>query len=148
MLTPLSVTTLAPGLSASAHACASACGRQALFVTVHTVEAHLSSCAGCAALVTDLRRIEAEARALPSLAPSRDLWDGIRARIDDRPGEEDDKVVALRLHRPRPAVRWQAWMTRAAAAVALVVLSSGATAYWLTRRDAGERVAVAPATRA
>ncbi|MDE3173901.1 MAG: zf-HC2 domain-containing protein, partial [Gemmatimonadota bacterium] len=45
------------------------------------MEAHARACAGCGALLADLRRIAAEADRLPALAPSRDLWAGIDARI-------------------------------------------------------------------
>jgi Putative zinc-finger len=45
------------------------------------VELHLSGCAACAALVRDFEGIVREAAALPSLAPSRDLWPAIEARL-------------------------------------------------------------------
>jgi hypothetical protein len=45
-------------------------------------EAHRASCAECNAVWLDLDRISAEAAQLPRLAPSRDLWAGIEARID------------------------------------------------------------------
>ena len=44
-------------------------------------DAHRLDCAACAALVTDLKAIVRDAGELPALAPSRDLWSGIEARI-------------------------------------------------------------------
>lgn len=44
-------------------------------------DAHLLDCAECAALVADLRKIVTHAASLPDLAPQRDLWAGIDARI-------------------------------------------------------------------
>ena len=38
------------------------------------MEAHAQGCAACGALLADLRGIAARAGALPTLAPSRDLW--------------------------------------------------------------------------
>ena len=46
------------------------------------VEAHLASCVRCAALVRDLQQIRDSAGELGELVPSRDLWDGIEARIE------------------------------------------------------------------
>jgi hypothetical protein len=74
-------------------------------------------------MVADLRRIETEARALPALAPSRELWDGISARIQA-------PVIALPPARagasdaPRRRPQW-IWMS--AAAAALVVVTAGLT---------------------
>lgn len=46
------------------------------------VEAHAASCLECSALVEDLRKLRVDAANLPTLAPSRDLWAGIAARIE------------------------------------------------------------------
>lgn len=46
------------------------------------VEAHVLDCETCRALLSDLRRLSIDASNLPQLAPSRDLWEGIAARID------------------------------------------------------------------
>jgi hypothetical protein len=45
-------------------------------------EAHAAECAECGALLADLRQLSVDAAALPELAPSRDLWSGIAARIE------------------------------------------------------------------
>lgn len=49
------------------------------------MEAHLSECAACAEALEDLRRLSAEARALPPESPDEDLWPGIAARIGRAP---------------------------------------------------------------
>ncbi len=46
-----------------------------------SVERHLSECLRCSALVRDLENIRKNASMLPDLVPSRDLWQGIEARI-------------------------------------------------------------------
>lgn len=46
------------------------------------LERHALSCAECGALLTDLRKLRIDAVNLPELAPSRDLWSGIAARIE------------------------------------------------------------------
>ena len=45
------------------------------------VQEHLSECVRCAGLVRDLEKIQRDAFALPDMVPSRDLWQGIEARI-------------------------------------------------------------------
>lgn len=46
------------------------------------MEAHAATCLACGTLLTDLRTIRAHAARLPELAPRRDLWTGIAARIE------------------------------------------------------------------
>jgi hypothetical protein len=105
-------------------------------------EAHLARCADCAALVADLQRIGAVARTLPTLAPSRDLWEGIAARIEA-------PVIALPAGGARPAGRRSRWASFAAAAAALVIATAGIT-YAITARvigargGVGQQVVVAP----
>ena len=87
------------------------------------VEAHAEECASCSALLADLQDIPVQAAALPALAPSRDLWSGIAARIDAR---------VLPLERPAvhtivPARR--TWARPAVAAAALVIVTAGITHY-------------------
>jgi anti-sigma-K factor RskA len=78
------------------------------------VERHLHACSACALEERGLRRLLAEARALPrEAAPSRDLWSGIAERI-------------LVEHRPR--VPWRTggraplWSAAAAAVLLAAVL--------------------------
>ncbi|HVE79235.1 MAG TPA: zf-HC2 domain-containing protein [Gemmatimonadaceae bacterium] len=46
------------------------------------VERHLGGCRDCSGIVADLRSIVARAAMLPAVAPERDLWGGIEARIE------------------------------------------------------------------
>lgn len=46
-----------------------------------SMDFHIAACADCRALIGDLTAIRDDAAALPVLAPSRDLWNGIEARI-------------------------------------------------------------------
>lgn len=89
------------------------------------VVGHLSECLRCASLVRDLENIRRDAATLPDLAPSRDLWRGIEARIAA-------PVIPLAT---RPASRRRVaplWMGIAAAA--LIVSTAGIT-YVLTVRS-------------
>ncbi len=101
------------------------------------VDAHLRECLRCASVVRDLEVIRRDAAKLPAMAPSRDLWEGIAARIET-------PVVDLKsraAHAPAP----RAWRM-AAAAVVLMAVSSGVT-YILTsdRQPAtSEQVATTP----
>ena len=91
------------------------------------MDAHAATCAACAALFEDVRSLVGEARALPELAPSRDLWAGIESRIAA-------PVLALDATAPRraPSRRtWSpAWMSAAAAAL---VVATAAITYSATK---------------
>ena len=94
------------------------------------LEAHVASCDWCATLAADLRTLAADARTMPLLAPSRDLWPAIEARIEA-------PVIALADAEPRRVRRWQVaphWL--AIAAAALVAVSSGVTYLVAARGDA------------
>jgi anti-sigma factor RsiW len=94
--------------------------------TRHAFDRHLAACVHCAALVADLRRIEAEAAALPELVPSRDLWGGIAARLET-------PVVPIGAARRAPArPRYVRYWMGAAAAAGLVFVTATVT-YQLTR---------------
>jgi hypothetical protein len=101
------------------------------------VDTHLRQCLRCASLVRDIQNIRLDASKLPELAPSRDLWEGISARIEAPVIELKPRQAAA------PARRtWQ----MAAAAVVLMAVSSGVT-YLATsgqRSATGEQVTVAP----
>jgi len=90
-----------------------------------SVEAHLSECVRCAGLLRDIENIRDEAAALPDLAPSRDLWQGIEARIAA-------PVILLSASPERKRRIAPAWLGIAAAA--LIVSTSGIT-YMLTARS-------------
>jgi anti-sigma factor RsiW len=86
------------------------------------VEGHLSECVRCASMLRDIENIQKEAAAMPDLAPSRDLWQGIESRIAA-------PVIPLAA-RPAPQRRMApAWMGIAAAA--LIASTAGIT-YMLT----------------
>jgi anti-sigma factor RsiW len=90
-----------------------------------SVAKHLSECVRCASLVRDLDKIRKEAASMPDLVPSRDLWQGIEARIAA-------PVIPLTA-RPEPKRRFApAWMGVAAAA--LILVTAGIT-YTLTARS-------------
>jgi hypothetical protein len=91
------------------------------------VDAHLRECLRCASLVRDLEVIRRDAAKLPVMAPSRDLWEGIAARIEA-------PVIELKPRQASQAPRrnWQ----MAAAAVVLMAVSSGLT-YLVTTGDGG-----------
>lgn len=100
------------------------------------VQKHLSECVRCASMVKDLEKIQRDAAALPDLVPSRDLWQGIEARIAA-------PVIPLTARPERQRRFARAWMGVAAAA--LIISTAGIT-YMLTARSfQGERqVAVMP----
>lgn len=109
----------------------------------HDVEAHLASCRACRDEVDALRATVAAAAALPSSLPVPDgLWDDVRATIDAR------RVVAL--PRAPRAARTFSTRTLAIAATALVMASSGLTAFVLRGRGSSpapvEAVALLPAS--
>jgi hypothetical protein len=100
------------------------------------LESHVRSCVRCTGLVADLNDIRTEAAALPELSPSRDLWDGIAARIDT----PVVSISAAPSHSRQPVLATRRWL--AAAAVALIAVSSGAT-YMMMRASSGSQLASA-----
>jgi anti-sigma factor RsiW len=79
------------------------------------VETHLRDCEQCRAELAFYRQLGAQAAALPKgRPPERDLWAGVERRIVRRGTRFNPRVLA-------------------AAAIALVVLSSAATALWMRR---------------
>lgn len=83
-------------------------------------EAHLAACAECRAELEGLRRLVRRAAALDDRPPERDLWTGIAARLHT-PSSADVLPFAPRKRRlafTMPQL--------AAAAVALITISSGA----------------------
>jgi hypothetical protein len=74
------------------------------------VEAHLRECAACSAVLNDLKRVVAQARALDARPPRADLWPGIAARTE----------------RIAPPRRVSLTLPQLAAAAALLVAVTGA----------------------
>lgn len=89
------------------------------------VDAHVSQCARCTALLRDIGHVRERAASLPDLVPSADLWKGIAARIET--------PVVLLGERKQNRFSSPVWM--AAAASLLIVVSSGVT-YLATSRSA------------
>ena len=107
------------------------------------VERHAAGCARCSALLRDVPAIVRVAGELPALAPSRDLWPEIEARIqpDVLPLSAAREEKEARVRRASP--RW-ATARLAAAAAALVVSTAGITYVATTRADSA-RTSVAAA---
>lgn len=101
-----------------------------------TDETHRATCAECRAVWTELEAIAAEARALPTLTPSRDLWQGIEARL----GAAGARPIA-----PRPVRRWFGSPAVRYAAATVLLMAGSAAVTW---RIAGERPAAADAAAA
>jgi anti-sigma factor RsiW len=90
------------------------------------LEAHLTTCVECAAVLSDLRRVVARAAAIEHPGPSRDLWPGIATRIGATPASRS-QVVPLSSRR-----RWSFSFPQLAAAAILLMTFSGGTV-WLLR---------------
>jgi hypothetical protein len=82
-------------------------------------DAHLTACARCAGLRAELVGIATAARSLPVMSPSRDLWDGIAARIEA-------PVASIGAARERVSTRGRT-LRMAAAAAALIIVTAGTT---------------------
>jgi hypothetical protein len=106
------------------------------------VERHAMSCARCASLLEDVATIVRDARELPALTPSRDLWTDIEARIQP----DVVPLSAARMDRKartrRVSPRWTT-MRLAAAAAALVVSTAGVTYVATTHLDAAHTTVAA-----
>ena len=112
-----------------------------------TAERHLAECAICAEVLAELRGIAAEAATLPLLAPSRDLWSEIEARISTPLVSLGSAPTAVRRAPRRP-------LHFAMAAAALIAVSAGTTYLVVTRPNpastplvnVAQQLAVPPAT--
>jgi len=123
-------------------------------MTAHDLinESHRAACAECMAAWAELEAISAEARALPQLTPSRDLWAGIEARLGERSDVRPDVGANGPSAAPSPALSRaeRRWFTRssvrtAAAAALLVMATSAVTWRVATDVDGAARVDVAAA---
>lgn len=99
-----------------------------------TNEAHRATCAECAATWAELDAISAEARALPLLTPSRDLWAGIEARLDGAAREQAPSAAAGPA-RARAERRWFATPALRYAAAAALLVTVTATVTWRIATD-------------
>jgi len=111
--------------------------------TCADLEAHAAGCARCGALLRELSAVTRDARALPALAPARDLWPDIAARIEApvvelaAPGAREAGVRTAR----QP--RWASPPWLAAAAAVLVAVTAGITYVAATRFGPGRAPMVA-----
>lgn len=85
------------------------------------VEAHIQECADCRTVLADIRRLRQAARSLPKATPPEDLWNKVRARIDE---DTHPRVVPFGRSRWMPHSR-ATWGMLAAAAVLLLAVSAG-----------------------
>jgi anti-sigma factor RsiW len=110
------------------------------------IEFHLQSCADCAAVLADLRRVVRRARSLSEPAPPHDLWPGIASRIGASGARVSDAVDLTTRRSGRQ--RWAFSLPQlAAAGIALMALSGG-TVWLLTTQErptaAAPTVSVSP----
>ena len=108
------------------------------------VERHLAECARCAGVLAALDERSAAAAALPDLAPTHDLWDGIASRIQPR-------VLSLGERAAPPARRARRYAAMAVAASALVAATATITVAVMRRGPAlaaHDTAAAAPAPNA
>ena len=96
------------------------------------MEAHALGCAECGPLLADLRRLRIDAANLPELAPSRDLWSGIAARIETPVVDLSSRTAASAGAASRRRVPRGAWLGLAAAG--LVAITATVT-HQLTKRS-------------
>ena len=95
------------------------------------IDAHLRSCAACAAVLGDLKRVVAEAHAIDARPPHADLWAGIADRIDARPAAAGPVVPFA----PRNARRFAFTLPQLAAAAAVLMAVSGGMAWQAAVRN-------------
>lgn len=87
------------------------------------VDDHLRGCAGCRAILDDLRRVQVRARGLRDRDPEKNLWRDIAREIGHPEAAEDDPRDELAARRGRK-VRVP-WLRVGTAAAAMLVLGIG-----------------------
>jgi hypothetical protein len=97
------------------------------------VDAHLRSCASCAAVLNDLERVVARAASTVARPPQTDLWAGVAARIE--PGAVPVPALVAPFVR-REARRFTFTLPQLATAAALLIAVSGGVA-WEVASTAG-----------
>jgi hypothetical protein len=107
-----------------------------------TNEQHRADCGECKQLWAELDAISAEAAQLPALAPSRDLWSGIEARIGGVALERPTHSAPL-----RSTPRWYSSQTfrLAMAASLLIAVTSAVTWRIATAPTPADDFATSPA---
>ena len=98
------------------------------------VEAHLRSCAPCAAILEELTRVVARAQTVTPRPPQADLWAGIAGRIDADAGRQPAEVAPFARREPR---RVAFTISQLAAAAAILAAVSGGIAWKLRSSFSG-----------
>jgi hypothetical protein len=96
------------------------------------LERHAVTCAECGAVLADLRKLRVDAANLPELAPVRDLWAGISARI-----EAPVVAIGMRQAEPRRTPAMRGWSRIALIAASLV--AAAGVGYFAAARRAPDR---------
>jgi anti-sigma factor RsiW len=95
---------------------------------------HLESCADCAQALRELEQVVERARALPDLAPARDLWPAIETQLvgwKEAPAKAPAPIPARRARTRVVSFTWPQLM-----AAGLLVALLATAAFWLgTRGD-------------
>jgi anti-sigma factor RsiW len=91
------------------------------------LEAHLTSCAECSAVLADLGKVVARAEGLEPRGPDRDLWPGIAAAI----GAAHHPAPRAVPPSSRREKRWSFSLPQLAAAAVLLMTLSGGTVWLL-----------------
>jgi hypothetical protein len=101
------------------------------------VEAHLRSCAPCAAILEELTRVVARAQTVRPRPPQADLWAGIAGRLDADAGRQPAEVALFARREPRRVAFTISQL--AAAAVILAAVSGGLAWEFAVRSPEGLR---------
>jgi tetratricopeptide (TPR) repeat protein len=94
------------------------------------LESHLATCASCAQVLADLKRVVARAQRLEPRPPQNDLWTAIAAQIDQRPASNVIPIGAKR--------RVTFTLPQLAAAAVLLIAVSAGLAWTVADRLRGE----------
>jgi predicted anti-sigma-YlaC factor YlaD len=88
--------------------------------TRSAIDAHALACAECGSLLAELRQLRVDAANLPELAPRRDLWAGIAARIETPVVELKNGGTVERVNRGTQRRMNRFWVGLAAAGLVAV----------------------------
>ena len=93
------------------------------------MDAHVAGCSECRVMLSDVERLVADARVLPPITSSRDLWRGIEARLGAQDVDVAQDTQSLEEYRNRTQVarRSVSYRMLAAAAVLLIAVTAGVT---------------------
>jgi anti-sigma factor RsiW len=109
------------------------------------VDKHIAKCSDCAMQYRELRDLlDATAQLPRSVLPDPDIWDGLRDSLNSRKDAVLPVAVnaqSFRLDRHVATPRWQSRGFLAAAAIVLVLVSSGITALAIKTANRGSQIA-------